>query len=92
MEAKKSTFLKKMLWSACLFTIGGTCGYFIKDNLNADAGANLSFVTICHKNGTKWETMLVQQSTVPVHMRHGDSMGPCIMPEPGTAETPTKMD
>lgn len=92
MEAKKSTFFKQMIWGLCLFTIGGTCGYFVKDNLDTNSGANMALVTICHKNGSKWITMSVPESTVSGHMGHGDSMGSCITADPGTPETPTKMD
>jgi hypothetical protein len=42
-------------------------------------------VTICHKPGTPdEETKEVSQSAVASHMRHGDTLGPCVACPSGT--------
>ena len=48
-----------------------------KDKSNTNQKTD-TFVTICHKPGTKTEqTMMVSESSLSGHLDHGDTRGPC---------------
>ena len=47
-------------------------------------------VTICHKTGSKKKpshTITVSSRAVAAHLRHGDTLGPCVAPVASAAPT-----
>ena len=74
----------KTLFSVLILTIAGLTSSM---SLAQAAPPGQDKVTICHKPGTPAEqTMQVTQTSLPAHLGHGDTQGPCGPPPPVDAD------
>ena len=49
----------------------------VAEGIMAKADKNKEKITICHKNGNKYQTISISASALQAHLNHGDTMGPC---------------
>jgi hypothetical protein len=64
-----------------LVSMPESAGASSRQNPPSDDQYGPNRVTVCHRTSAKpqkWVTLVVSRSSLPAHLRHGDTLGPCV--------------